>query len=1547
MTETRTFFNDPNPPPSAAGLTLVRPAESAPAPIPSPAPAPQAAEGVMKDNATAAETEGEYWLRDEEGGARRIFLKSLSGQNTEIGVVANPDVNTILEASGRRNAFGNWTIPKDVALSLKQGKLGFPEHLAAQYASGEASVRRGEIFSRALRDEMSFADAADYGELERQKMLSNERPDIAWKDAPFGRLVAEARWVAGAGVNILPFMKGAVSESAGGAAILGAGALSIAGTSGLAAPIAIPLVAGMMATGASYKIFKYTMDVEGGNVAGDMYTKGFPEKTIREFAPAAGAIIGALELTGMRFLTAPLKRQFVKNVLGSEPVKKVMANWLVNYTKELGGEVGVEVAQETVTQMTNQFAAVVDKRPELLNSKEDIWNALVQTAAGAAAGMAVIKLPGAAMDYAGSRQTKANARTVKTAIGAGEIDAKTVTVARLEGLISPEMDATKVNAALASPETAEAFGKKNADNEDVKAAVHAKSEALKIKYEAVTEGKPVTELDEAAQTEAIKISGQMNTLNSIGKGMDAAVNEEPMVPRKEAATPMERVERKYSEQSLVLKTLDKETKALNNEVSGLIEERDARLEEGKSVVALNAAINKLTGKILRNEEMGAEIVMTPMGADEALGQHLAESGAEATISAAELVRMEQTLVDKVANAKQVFFKHGEAYAKREVKQVQAYIQELVKRSNLPSEDKLKFTSILRNTQTVEQLEKNYPEIRDRIFAAEEIRRAKASEQILTKALKAGKAKKVDGKLVGKFGDADTQAIVTVVNAVNKMTRSQAEMETNVAEGALNEASDLSNPDYSPQNHAKAFYTLQAARFRSGQMSTEEGVTFVTDLTAMLAGARAKFLEEKIAEREARIAEENAGIEKMMGDIVPPEGWEKARVEPGSWAKGFKIPRAVIGAYEQGLGAIHSIGHLLAFRTGEARGQSWIEKMLSASKEETAFDGMKLKWHERLTETAQKAYSLSTEAAARKVQRELLIPHDLGTHKNAAGQTVHLIYTRDEAIKFFMELQDPSLSENITNPSALAYTPAMVNEVTKLLTEGDKRFALGQLGLYRELYKAVNKVFRAVRGVDLSFNNFYSPIQALGHGDKAGAEMGVTNAADQIHAKSTMGNWAISRVRHLRPLAKQSSLTAFNDHVYAVTRYIAYEKKVRQWNSLLANPKFKATVIGIYGDTVYSALRTTVERITKGSHERALMRGIDKLITRLIVAEIVGKPLAIAKQLTSMPAFANAVPTHHLPLFFKELVGTLKDRKFEAEWVNSDFVRSRGANLSQELKALLEAVKGGTKLDDPRVLETLGTFVKLGDKASVLLGGNALFRYLRSQGVSVEEAIDITSETARRTQSSGSIVDLSPLQGAGGLNRLFTAYLNQPVQFIRLEIETLTDMASKGFLKGEGRISRADAIKTLLLFHVVLPSLFQAVADFGWDEEKQKRAAILGSFNSVPLLASVITKAIHTLMAEEGAVMGAGSVWDSWGRDLDKAIKAMFDAEEPAEYFEALELLSNPAFKALWGIPTKPFFNIARGLSTMATGDKEDFLDAFKLVVGYSPYMIEEQTTRRD
>jgi len=1572
--EARTFLGNPNPAPDFSKVRVSTPA--APAEEPGAPSAPRAErEPVPAEQ--AAPTAGVYTVATDGDGRRAVYLSTDDLQTSKLGFITIPDADTVLNQAGKFNdSDKSWEVPQDIALSLLKGKQPLPEFIRQQYQAGDATVLRGLWGKRFLSGESDYTAASAHANAERLKMVANERPDIAWGEAPFSRAVAEMRWAAGEAAKLTPFMAGAAKESAGGAAILGGTAIAAGvaalGTGGMATPVGVAAVTGMMSTGAAFNTFKYVMDIEGGNLALDMMDKGFDEKTVRMAAPAYGALSASLELVGFKYLTAPAKRAMARTVLGSEPVKKILTSWYMNYAKELGAEVSVEVAQQATQDVVSNFAALVDKRADLMTSKEEMMKAMSDTALASFAGLAVIKLPGVAMDFAGAPAQRSSIRVTKAAVTAGDIDAKTMSAAQLEKAVmgsepGPVIEAKKINDILAKPQDVTKamfdFGKKNVGNDDVKAALSAKVAALNIKREAILEGKEITDLTPEQQTELVPILQQLNALNEMGRGMEESAklstkeSVEPMVPLKEPKTAAEAVERRYSEQNAALRTLHKESKALDAELTGINDDITARMAEGKTTVSLANAADRVAAKIRANDALAADIVMSPIHSldttgEDTISQRIVESGVEATIPVLELIRMENDLITRVQQAKDSAFKHGAAYAKREVARVQAYIQELVKRSSITDAQKAKFMAVMRNTKTVEQLEKNYPEIRDRIFEAEAVNREKALAAILKRELKGAKPKVVNGKATGRFGDADTQAIMGAITRIVRMARKDAELESVAAEQALLEASDESAPDYTPEKHALAEYRYRAARYRAGDISPKEGAAFVADVVAMAEGAKAKFLEKRLAEREARLAKEKAATSNVLGEIAPPEGWQKFKVESGAWVKGLKVPHKLTGLWTKAFESLASIGDLLAFRSGESKGESVIEKMLDTSQEADHERGFLLRWGERLNAGMERAYGIAGKEgqrarARRRAERRLMQSFDLGWHKNAAGQKVHLVFTLDEAVKRYMERQDPTLSENFTHPDALAYTPEMEAEIFGLLSEADKRFALEQLQVYRELHKAVNAVFRKIRGIDLPFNEFYSPIRALGYAEKEGVEVAFDPAATQLHAKSTLGGWSISRVRHVHPLDQLGALTTMNEHIRQLGHYVAWEAKVRELNSLMANGEFKAAVTGVYGDEVLSAMKKIVERITSGRREQAIMRAGEAFITRLMTANVAGKPLMIAKQLTSLPAFASGVPAEDLFTFFAQAAKQVREG-FSKEWLNSEFVRARGWNQFEELQALADFGKKGSRADKVAadVAEVLVQPIKTGDRLSILLGGDALYRYCRAKGKPVAEAVALASKVARETQSSGSISDLSVFQSMNGVTRLFTAYRNQPIQFLRMEMSALRAIASKGFAKGEGRMTRLDVLKTLVVYHFLIPSLFQAVVDFGWDEENQKRAWIFGSFNDLPLMAQ-LTSNIYSAIAGERAT-DSKDILESWQRDIVMGGKAAWEASQTGDLEDivtAFKLLADPTFKALWGIPAKPIFNIAEGMKTIATGDSEDFVDALKLIVGYTPKAIEEQNRR--
>jgi hypothetical protein len=160
------------------------------------------------------------------------------------------------------------------------------------------------------------------------------------------------------------------------------------------------------------------------------------------------------------------------------------------------------------------------------------------------------------------------------------------------------------------------------------------------------------------------------------------------------------------------------------------------------------------------------------------------------------------------------------------------------------------------------------------------------------------------------------------------------------------------------------------------------------------------------------------------------------------------------------------------------------------------------------------------------------------------------------------------------------------------------------------------------------------------------------------------------------------------------------------------------------------------------------------------------------------------------------------------------------------------------------------------------------------------------------------------------------------------------------------MTKQQAAKTLIIYHFMAPMLFQAVVDWGWDDENQLRAAALGSFNSVPIFAGAILGLWDVFMSESGVPMGNRDLFDGWTKDLTDAMKALRDAEDLEDYADALLLLSDPVVAAAWGIPTKPFINLGTAVETVWE-DPEEWGPALKLAAGFSPYMIAKQEERGD
>lgn len=407
LTGLRDFAGNPNPPPKLEPAEVTAPEVQG--------PAREIAVKVPEDvQPSPAAPKMTFQIAQDEDGRRSMFMWQ-NGIETRLGLVTAPD--EVLERVGIKNEnTGSIEVPQSIVPELMSGKLPFKDFITAKYRAGEVDVVRSMLGANYLKGVTPKADVLAWGQRELLKSQVGEEPSIAWSRG-FGPLAAEAlkipkrelipgigRFAIGEAAQLLPLMLDVTREGGKGALILGGGAaaaLVIAG--GKPNPLILKAVIGLMTIGANVGAFNHILEVEAGSTAMEMLEKGFDEQTVNDLAPLAGVGKAVLEVYGFKFMTAPAKRFFLSKVMGSPPVIKAMTAAYVHYLKTIGVETTTEVMQTKIEQLVNNMGAAIDANPNLLISSEEANAQLLETAIRTLAGVAVIGVPGVALDVAGQK----------------------------------------------------------------------------------------------------------------------------------------------------------------------------------------------------------------------------------------------------------------------------------------------------------------------------------------------------------------------------------------------------------------------------------------------------------------------------------------------------------------------------------------------------------------------------------------------------------------------------------------------------------------------------------------------------------------------------------------------------------------------------------------------------------------------------------------------------------------------------------------------------------------------------------------------------------------------------------------------------------------------------------------------------------------------------------------------------------------------------------------------------------------------------------------
>lgn len=539
------------------------------------------------------------------------------------------------------------------------------------------------------------------------------------------------------------------------------------------------------------------------------------------------------------------------------------------------------------------------------------------------------------------------------------------------------------------------------------------------------------------------------------------------------------------------------------------------------------------------------------------------------------------------------------------------------------------------------------------------------------------------------------------------------------------------------------------------------------------------------------------------------------------------------------------------------------------------------------------------------------------------------FSKDQLLDIYMKAKDPETREIMVNDDVLQFNEEFFSRVDEHLSEQDKAVAEALFQFYEETYDKLNRFYEEHYGISLGHREFYSPRSM----DKGGIDV----------VSGDLRSYAgLSAVKKRTAKGGQIKIKgAFNvlqNYINNSNHFIAFADKLQDINAVLGDAEVKNRIRNVFGEKMNEKIAYEISRFA--SNDKVYVQGINGIMSKLranYAVSVLGlKPSLAIKQLTGFPAYWENVPTKD---FLEGLADFARHPKQAIETLgNSQYMKTRGTNIIKDFEEVSksEMLKNlGTKIG---LREFLMLNIQLGDRGSIYMGGWALYKYMLKKTGDPAQAMAEFERITNETQQSSYMSEQSAWQ-SNPFGNWFTMFQSSQNQYLRKELTALRGLATK-------RMDWDKAMKTLFIYHFLLPMFFQFVSDgFRWDKDAQLRAAVLGSLNGAFVLGKVMERMVDwaitgTLNYKLGIkeLFPPVSVLENGAKFLSDSVKYAVDDISLEDYMDALRGAVRTAGEAT-GLPLKYPMDVAAASGDYL--DEEEYGKAVLLWLGWSPYALRD------
>jgi len=592
---------------------------------------------------------------------------------------------------------------------------------------------------------------------------------------------------------------------------------------------------------------------------------------------------------------------------------------------------------------------------------------------------------------------------------------------------------------------------------------------------------------------------------------------------------------------------------------------------------------------------------------------------------------------------------------------------------------------------------------------------------------------------------------------------------------------------------------------------------------------------------------------------------------------------------------------------------------------------------------------------RDMDKNVFIYRDADAKKNNRSE----ILSQNQMGYYYNMAKDP-LNNNALEATFGKEWRRVVNEIELNLSDDTKSIADWQVDiLYPSLYEYYNSVYKKIHRTDLPLNQFYA-----GTVYREGVEY---EGIDMLGNNSSMYNTSISpgatkqRQNSSLPIKNMDMLDVLSTYITEMEYFSAYAETIRDMDKFFKNRYIVNAIKSIHGDGTMRFIDEMITKIsTKGGQSAFGDKWINNMSNAFIVSRLSVSPVIMIKQLTSTFTYANDIG------FLNWIKYAAKNKTEQVNvWKevrdNSVYMKDR-ANDSILKSIETYSQEGMKSFVSMPAKEWIVNFMmwttKFGDRTAIMVGGLPNYSFYKADfkskkpNATEQEAIDYAirkfERDTKRTQQSSDLQDKDYYQTKNPIYRALNMFMTTPKQYLRKEIQASRSLFRKlkAWDKKAGKGTITENVRTLIMYHIFMPTLFQYVSLGlpgllrGWrddDDDDLYRAAILGNLNALFLVGEIFSFAADALQGKPWAgsiKLGSLQVFSGIAKKYIRASKTK-DPVKRANHMMNFYL----EVATLTGTPAPTIKKFAENYSKLGQGD-EDFGISLMRFLNYSKYQIE-------